>query len=91
MSIQVLNKQLDESQHCPLCQASMYYIDAEQFEREFNFFPTITTPSVVYKVRYINSNKIENIYSLARANRVKEMEDLVIKVGYDPKDVKATE
>lgn len=38
MSIQVLNKQLDESQHCPLCQASMYYIDAEQFEKEFNFY-----------------------------------------------------
>lgn len=38
MSIQVLRKQLDESQHCPLCQASMYYIDAEQFEKELNFY-----------------------------------------------------
>lgn len=38
MSIQVLRKQLDESQHCPLCQASMYYIDAEQFEKEFSFY-----------------------------------------------------
>ncbi len=32
---QILNKQLDESTFCPLCQASMYFIEAEQFGQEF--------------------------------------------------------
>ena len=35
--LQILQKQLDESTLCPLCQASMYWIEAEQYEQELNF------------------------------------------------------
>lgn len=34
---------------------------------------------------------IENISSVAKDNRVKSLEDLVIKIGYDPTDVKVVE
>lgn len=34
---QVLVKQLDESNLCPLCQASMYWVEAEQYEQSVNF------------------------------------------------------
>ncbi len=37
MALQILQKQLDESSHCPLCQASMYWVDAEQFEQDIQF------------------------------------------------------
>ncbi|MBW6332494.1 hypothetical protein KZ866_33690, partial [Pseudomonas aeruginosa] len=37
MALQILQKQLDESSHCPLCQASMYWVDAEQFEQDVQF------------------------------------------------------
>ena len=36
--LQILQKQLDESTHCPLCQASMSYVEAEEFEKEINFY-----------------------------------------------------
>lgn len=32
--LQILQKQLDESTHCPLCQASMFYVEAEEFEKD---------------------------------------------------------
>ena len=35
--LQILQKQLDESTLCPLCQASMYWVEAEQYEQELNF------------------------------------------------------
>ncbi len=34
-----------------------------RLEREFNLSPTITTPSVVYKVKINNSDEIRNVYS----------------------------
>lgn len=37
MLIHVVKKQLDSSTFCPICQAAMYWIDAEQFEQEFSF------------------------------------------------------
>ena len=37
MELQILQKQLDESSHCPLCHASMYWIDAEQYTHELQF------------------------------------------------------
>ncbi|MCH7337050.1 hypothetical protein [Acinetobacter sp. NIPH 2699] len=37
MELQILQKQLDESSHCPLCQASMFWIEAEQYTQEFQF------------------------------------------------------
>lgn len=34
--------------------------------------------------------KIEKIYSLAKDTRIKSLEDLVVKLGYDPTNVNAT-
>jgi hypothetical protein len=35
--LQILQKQLDESTLCPLCRASMYWIEAEQYDTPFNY------------------------------------------------------
>lgn len=37
MVFSVLQKQLDESTHCPLCKASMYWIEAEQYDQELSY------------------------------------------------------
>ena len=37
MELQILQKQLDESSHCPLCQASMFWVEAELYAQEFQF------------------------------------------------------
>lgn len=38
----------------------------ERLEREFNFSPTITTPSVVYELKFKNRNEITKIYSASQ-------------------------
>ena len=35
--LQILQKNADESSFCPLCQASMYFIEAEEFDKEILF------------------------------------------------------
>jgi hypothetical protein len=35
--------------------------------------------------------KLENISSFAKDNRIKSLEELVLKIGYDPSNVKAVE
>jgi Zn ribbon nucleic-acid-binding protein len=37
MSLNILRKSLDDSAFCPLCQAAMYWLDAEQFDQDLNF------------------------------------------------------
>lgn len=37
MQIEILRKQMDESTFCPLCKASMFFIEADEFGRELNF------------------------------------------------------
>lgn len=37
MSLQILQKELDESTHCPLCRAAMYWVNAEQYDKEISF------------------------------------------------------
>ncbi|TCB66212.1 hypothetical protein E0H88_13550 [Acinetobacter sp. ANC 4216] len=37
MLLQILQKQLDESTSCPVCQASMFWIEAEQYDQAMNF------------------------------------------------------
>ncbi|AXY59841.1 MULTISPECIES: hypothetical protein [Acinetobacter] len=37
LPLHILQKQLDESAFCPLCKGSMYWIEAEQYDRELNF------------------------------------------------------
>jgi len=60
-------------------------------------FSTMTNIAIeLSKLRTYLSNvqtrlKLENISSLAKDTRIKTLEDLVIKMGYDPSDVKAVE
>lgn len=35
--LQILQKKLDESTQCPLCRASMYWVEAEQYDKELNY------------------------------------------------------
>ncbi|WP_353142822.1 hypothetical protein [Acinetobacter pragensis] len=35
--LQIIQRNLDESTKCPLCRASMYWVEAEQFEQELNY------------------------------------------------------
>lgn len=37
MLLNILQKQLDESSRCPLCQAAMYWVEAERFENMVQF------------------------------------------------------
>ena len=37
MDLYILQKQLDESSRCPLCQAAMFWVEAEQFTQDFQF------------------------------------------------------
>ena len=37
MLLQILQKQLDESTTCPLCQAAMYWVEAEQYDQDVQF------------------------------------------------------
>lgn len=37
MSFNILQKQLDDSRFCPLCQAAMYWVEAEQFDQDVTF------------------------------------------------------
>lgn len=52
----------------------------------------MTTSKLQASISNIQSQlKLENISSLAKDTRTKSLEDLVIKLGYNPKDVKAVE
>ena len=44
----------------------------------------------VYFANVWSQLKMEKVYSLAKDNKIKYLEDLGIKVGYDPKYVNAT-
>ena len=56
---------------------------------------TNTTMSASKLQVYLNNVqsqlKFENISSLAKDTRIKSLEDFVIKLGYNPKDIKANE
>ena len=57
------NKALGRGFRCGFLGLLHLEIIHERLKREFNFFPTITTPSVVYEVKFSNTGKIEHIYS----------------------------
>jgi len=71
-------------------------MDMHRQSGEMLFSTMTTTTMSLSKLRTALANvqsrlKIEKISSLAKGNKVNALEDLVIKVGYDPKDVKAAE
>lgn len=48
----------------------------ERLEREFNFFPTITTPSVVYEIKLRGSNEIKRIYSATQMPDPSQLQEI---------------
>ena len=51
----ILRKQMDESTQCPLCHASMYWVDAEQLdEQEFNFYECSHCKHQIYPEQQYN-------------------------------------
>ena len=79
--------------------SQIHLIDQMDMHRQTGemLFSTMTTTTMsLYKSRIdlfnvLSQLKLENIHYLAKDNRIKALEDFVIKVGYDPKDVKAAE
>jgi hypothetical protein len=60
-------------------------------------FSTLTNASMTASKFHVSLNniqsqlKMEKISSLAKDNKIKSLEELVLKIGYDPTNVKATE
>jgi hypothetical protein len=60
-------------------------------------FSTLTKTSLTASKLQVSLNnfqsqlKLEKISSLAKDNKIKSLEELVLKIGYDPSNVKATE
>jgi len=60
-------------------------------------FSTLTNTSLTTLKLQVSLNnvqsqlKLENISSLAKDNKIKSLEELVLKIGYDPSNVKANE
>ncbi|EKE25540.1 MAG: hypothetical protein ACD_5C00126G0001 [uncultured bacterium] len=48
----------------------------ERLEREFNFSPTITTPSVVYEIKLKGSNEMQKIYSATQMPDPSQLEEI---------------
>ena len=52
----------------------------------------MTTSRLQTSVKNLQSQlKIERFFSLSKDTKIKSLEDLVIKLGYDPTDVKSAE
>ncbi|MFC6053126.1 hypothetical protein ACFPT0_09775 [Acinetobacter portensis] len=49
MMLQILQKQLDESSQCPLCRASMNWIEAEEFDKEIYYHECISCSHKVFQ------------------------------------------
>lgn len=72
--LQILNKQLDESIYCPLCQASMYFIEAEEFEKEISFHQCHHCEHQVFQ------NDAKNCYcEKCKSKRKKMMQETLIQ------------
>lgn len=65
--LQILQKQLDESTHCPLCQASMYFIEAEEFDQELVYHQCSHCEHQLYQTGE------RNCHCLACKNKRKKM------------------
>jgi len=48
----------------------------ERLEREFNFSPTITTPSVVYEIKTKGSDEAKKIYSASQMPDPSQLEEI---------------
>lgn len=74
-------------------------IDQIEFHKQVGemIYPTLTTKEMeTFKLRdsldnMITQYKLEKESSNAKGTRIKSLEDLIIKLGHDPKDIKAVE
>ena len=68
-------------------------MDLHRQSREMLFSTITTTTMSLSKLRISLSNehsqlKIENMSSLYKDKKLKSLEDIIIKIGYDPQDCK---
>ncbi|ENX16003.1 hypothetical protein F895_01592 [Acinetobacter sp. CIP 64.2] len=75
MDLQILQKQLDESSHCPLCRASMYWIEAEQYNQEFQFHECSHCQHRVFK----SDSKLNCHCSQCTAQRKKQTQQTILQ------------
>jgi hypothetical protein len=71
-------------------------MDLHRHTREMVFSTLAHASSIVAKLQVSLSNvqtqlKLEKISSFAKDNKIKYLEELVLKIGYDPSNVKAAE
>jgi hypothetical protein len=60
----------------------------------FSTFKNTSTATTKLQVSLNNVHthlKLENVSSLAKDNKIKSLEELVLKIGYDPSNVKEAE
>lgn len=75
MDLQILQKQLDESSHCPLCQASMNWIEAEQYSQEFQFHECSHCQHRVFK----SDSKLNCHCAQCTASRKKQTQQTILQ------------
>ena len=75
MDLQILQKQLDESSHCPLCQASMFWIEAEQYSQEFQFHECSHCQHRVFK----SDSKLNCHCAQCTAQRKKQTQQTILQ------------
>ena len=75
MDLQILQKQLDESSHCPLCQASMYWVEAEQYAQEFQFHECSHCQHRVFK----SDSKLNCHCAQCTASRKKQTQQTILQ------------
>jgi hypothetical protein len=72
------------------------HMDLHKQTGEMVFYTLAHASTTVSKLQVSLNNvqtqlKLEKISSFAKDNRIKTLEELVLKIGYDPSNVKATE
>ncbi|ENX35467.1 hypothetical protein F889_01136 [Acinetobacter colistiniresistens] len=75
MDLQTLQKQLDESSHCPLCHASMFWIEAEQYNQEFQFHECSHCQHRVFK----SDSKLNCHCAQCTAQRKKQTQQTILQ------------
>ena len=79
--LQILQKQLDESTQCPLCRASMYWVEAEQYDQELNYHECSYCEHKVYQ------DKTHNCHCAAcQASRKKLIKEALHQENFKQKN-----
>ncbi len=80
MTINVLQKQLDESTACTLCQGSMYWVEAEEYDQELSYH------ECSYCQHRIYNDQVHNCYcESCLANRRRQMKETRLQENHKSK------